>query len=205
LASPGSPSISTCPSARRAMSRRSIAASWPMIDSPMRFFNSRMESREGITPPFESPPTVRVQGCEGSRLKSAPGAPRGVTRNAPTHDASSRFQVFQFLEPLQCVLLSQQSVTDAGGIERTARLVRKPVEAREELLDLALNGNEQPHLLREELHRLTALLESALVRVHAEVGDNRPSGHLSGGGRDVALLLGEAQLPVVPANCVEVS
>src|SRR5262245_56940555 len=120
-----------------------------MIDSPMRFFSSRVESRAGITPPFKSPATGR--GREAARAaESRRGALRGVPRRDAPRGASSRLQAFQFLEPLQCVLLSQQPVADAGGVERTARLVRKLVEVREELLDLALDGNEQPHLLRKE-------------------------------------------------------
>src|SRR5262245_22729062 len=45
LARPGSPSMRTCPLAKSAIRRRSITASWPMTDSPIRFFRSRIESR----------------------------------------------------------------------------------------------------------------------------------------------------------------
>src|SRR5262245_13095395 len=45
LASPGSPSTSRLPLARSPISRRSMIASWPMIERPIRCFRSRMVSR----------------------------------------------------------------------------------------------------------------------------------------------------------------
>ena len=59
-------------------------------------------------------------------------------------------------------------------------LIRELIEVGEELLDLPLDRHQQPHLLREELHRLAALLDAALVGIHAQVGDHRPGGHLAG-------------------------
>src|SRR5262245_33351094 len=45
FASPGSPSTRRLPLARRPSRRRSIIASWPMIEAPIRFLRSRIPSR----------------------------------------------------------------------------------------------------------------------------------------------------------------
>src|SRR5579883_1055201 len=184
--------------------------------------------------PISSPKITRILGflpdaagagvcaCASSTARPSPTAPSTAsdvpasTRRRPafisfdpsliTHSFSARFESFEFLQALQRSLLRQHSVVDARDIEGVARLERELVEVSEELLDLAADRHNQPHLLADELHVLAALLLAALVRVHAQVADVGPSWHLARCGRDVALGVDcKGELPVVPSNGVQVA
>jgi hypothetical protein len=58
----------------------------------------------------------------------------------PSPVVSLRRHSFEFAEPFHRILLPQQRVVDAAGIERTAGLIRKLLEVAEELLDLPWIG-----------------------------------------------------------------
>src|SRR5262249_44357339 len=63
--------------------------------------------------------------------------------------------------------LPQESVADATRIEGGPFLVRKLVVVREEVLDLLLDGHEQPDVPGQEIDRASAFLQASLVGVHA--------------------------------------
>src|SRR5262249_58089031 len=94
----------------------------------------------------------------------------------------------------------------AAGIEGRGLLMREPVEVRKELLDLPLDGDQQPDIPRQKVRRSATFVHPTLVGIHAQVLDQRPTRHFTGGGRNVALTAdGETEFPVVPADGVEVA
>src|SRR5262245_31685584 len=103
------------------------------------------------------------------------------------------------LESLHALRLPQHAVPDAPGIDRRALLVRELVEVREELLDLPLDGYQQPDIPRQKVRRSAAFLRPMLVGSHAQVRDQCPARHFTGGDRNVALTAdGETEFPGVP-------
>ena len=72
--------------------------------------------------------------------------------NAPCAHLSG-CQPFNLFEALHSLRLPQHAVTDASGIERRALLVRERVEVCEELLDLPLDGDQQPDIPRQKVRR----------------------------------------------------
>src|SRR5262249_24127437 len=61
-----------------------------------------------------------------------------------------RAYAFQLLEALHRLGLLQKPVSDPAGIEGTPLLMRKLVVIREELLDLPLDGHQEPDVARQE-------------------------------------------------------
>ena len=109
---------------------------------------------------------------------------KGSARSLPL----SRIKSFKFLEPSHRVLLPQHRVIDAAGIKGITRLIRVLLEIAEELLDLSLHGYEQPNIARQEIDRTTTFFKPSLIRIHAQIGDQRPSRCLSNPCRDVTSL-----------------
>src|SRR5262245_17410233 len=94
-------------------------------------------------------PPVQLDLGAGSLPFRAAGGRTGVARRlnpGPSLRSLSlaRLDRLDVLEAFHRVLHPEHSVVDAGGVERRPRLVGELVEVREELLDLLLDGHEQP-------------------------------------------------------------
>src|SRR5215475_15528426 len=96
-----------------------------------------------------------------NRCEDAPASflPTGASRER----SACRSEALQVFQPFQGGLLPQQPVIDAAGIQRTALLVGELVEVREELLDLPLDGYEQPDVPRQEVDGTAAFLEPSFI------------------------------------------
>src|SRR5215470_845695 len=111
-------------------------------------------------------------------------------------------QLLQALERLDC---AQRVVVDAGRVEAAALLERKLGKGKDERLELLLDGHEEPDVVGVPADVHAGLTRRAFVGIRAQVDDHRPARDVADGGGDVADLRGEVDLPVVPANGVELA
>src|SRR5262249_55724097 len=75
----------------------------------------------------------------------------------------------------------------------------------EELLDLVLNGHEQPDVLRVPLDIRPRFSGSSLIRIGPEIDDGRPPGRIACAGGDVTVDHGKMDFPIVPPNGVQLA
>src|SRR5215467_1761933 len=111
-------------------------------------------------------------------------------------------QLLQALERLDC---AQRVVVDASGVEAAPLLEGKLGKSEDEHLELLLDGDEEPDVVRVPADVHAGLTRRALIGVRAKVDDHRPARDVADGGSDVADLRGKVDLPVVPANGVQLA
>ena len=123
-------------------------------------WSSSVSARSTARPRSESGGAITSLAQFGGGVRSpaslaAPTQPRAVER-IPKLFFMARFSALwrdplEVFQALHGILLPQQAVIDAAGVERAPCLVRVLIEVGKKLLDLPLDGHQQPHLLRDEL------------------------------------------------------
>src|SRR5215467_9309847 len=114
-----------------------------------------------------------------------------------------RRDTLQLLQALERLDRTQRVVVDAGRVEAAALLERKLGKGKDERLELLLDGHEEPDVVGVPADVHAGLTRRAFIGVRAQVDDHRPARDVADGGGDVADLRSEVDLPVIPANGVE--
>src|SRR5713101_5867526 len=114
-------------------------------------------------------------------------------------------QALQLLQPLHSLERLERLVVDARGVEAAALLEGKLRQGQKETLELLLHRHEEPDIVRIPADVHAGLAGRPLVGISAQVDDHRPARHFANRGGDVADLRGEVDLPVVPANGVQLA